>query len=214
RDLQREPAWCDSITHQVSQFCAAYFDRDQAAWHPDQTGRLYASWRNTLGSDHSIPLLMRSPGIPARAAALAVDPERQIAASLEQLGIPAREWSSYLQAVLMRVSGWAAWCAYQRWQARLDGRDDHNLVDLLAIRLGWEALLDDGKRDPDSSWAAWRADWKQRQPGGASMQQALHTWQRAQEIAYQRQLRSRLLSAPAIELAVQPAVQAAFCIDV
>jgi uncharacterized protein YbcC (UPF0753/DUF2309 family) len=214
RDLQREPAWCDSITHQVSQFCAAYFDRDQADWHPDQTGRLYASWRNTLGSDHSIRLLMRTAGIPARASALAVDPERQIAAALEQLGMPAEQWNSYLQAVLMRVSGWAAWCAYQRWQARLEGSDDHNLVDLLAIRLSWEALLDDGKRGADSSWAAWQADWNPRQPVGDKAMQILHICQRAQEIAYQRQLRDRLLSPPAAEVAVAPAVQAAFCIDV
>lgn len=214
RDLQREPAWCDSITHQVSQFCAAYFDRDQADWHPDQAGRLYASWRKTLSSDHSIPLLMRTPGIPARASALVVDAECQIVAALEQLGMPARQWSSYLQAVLMRVSGWAAWCAYLRWQARLEGRDDQTLVDLLAIRLSWEALLDDGNRGPDSSWTAWQQDWEQHQPGGHNSMQFLHTWQRAQEIAYQRQLRERLLSAAEVDLAVQPAVQAAFCIDV
>jgi len=214
RNLQREPAWCDSITHQVSQFCAAYFDRDQADWHPDQAGRLYASWRGTLSSDHSIPLLMRTPGIPARAAALDPDPLRQIAASLEQLDVPAHEWATYLQAVLMRVSGWAAWCAYQRWQARLEGGDDHTLVDLLAIRLSWEALLDDGERDAGSSWVAWQAEWKQRQPGGDRKLQLLLSWQRAQEIAYQRQLHDRLLAGPRAEVAVQPAVQAAFCIDV
>lgn len=214
RDLQREPAWCDSITHQVSQFCAAYFDRDQADWHPDQTGRLYASWRNTLSSDHSIPLLMRTPGIPARAAALAQDPERQIAASLEQLGMPAGEWDKYLQVVLMRVSGWAAWCAYQRWQARLEGGDDHALVDLLAIRLSWETLLDDGARGAGSRWATWQADWNQRRHSGEAVLNPLATWQRAQEIAYQRQLRDRLLAAPQLEVAVRPAVQAAFCIDV
>ena len=32
RDLRHEPAWCDTITHQISQFCAAHFDRDQADW--------------------------------------------------------------------------------------------------------------------------------------------------------------------------------------
>ena len=215
RDLQRLPSWCDSITHQVSQFCAAYFDRDQAAWHPDQAGRLYSSWRSALSMDHSVPLLMQAPDIPARAGALSPDPEQQIAASLAQLEIPAREWATYLQAVLMRVSGWAAWCAYLRWQARLEGGDDHALVDLLAIRLSWESLLDDGERGEDSLWSAWQAGWQQPQQriDGTALQ--LHLlWQRAQEVSYQRSLRDRLLAAPGVEVAGRPAIQAAFCIDV
>ncbi len=215
RDLQREPSWCDSITHQVSQFCAAYFDRDQAHWHPDQTGRLYASWRKSLMADHSVPLLMQAPYIPVRAGTLAPDPVQQIAESLAGLEVPARDWTTYLQAVLMRVSGWAAWCAYLRWQARLDGGDDQTLVDLLAIRLSWESLLDDGRRSADSPWSGWQARWQQQnQRIDDSSTQVLHVWLRAQEASYQRSLRDRLLSTPAVEVISQPAVQAAFCIDV
>ena len=215
RDLQREPSWCDSITHQVSQFCAAYFDRDQAHWHPDQTGGLYASWRTSLMADHSVPLLMQAPYIPSRAGALAKDPAQQIGESLRRLEIPVGDWTVYLQAVLMRVSGWAAWCAYLRWQARLDGGDDQTLVDLLAIRLSWESLLDDGGRSADSPWSAWRARWQEHE-GRAddTPMQLQHIWLRAQEVSYQRSLRDRLLSGPVMELTGQPAVQAAFCIDV
>lgn len=215
RDLQQEPAWCDTITHQVSQFCAAYFDRQQADWHPDQAGRLYASWRNALGTDHSVALLMRAPHIPAKAHALAEDPEQQILDSLAQLAVPESDWSSYLEAVLMRLSGWAAWCAYLRWQAGLEETDDHNLVDLLAIRLSWETLLDDGARGDNSQWTAWRSDWQQRasEPVCSALQIAL-LWQRAHEIAYQRELQHKLHSRPGIEADQQPEVQAAFCIDV
>ena len=215
RDLHREPSWCDSITHQVSQFCAAYFDRDQAHWHPDQTGRLYASWRKSLMADHSVPLLMQAPYIASRASALAPDPLRQIAASLAGLALPGRDWTSYLQAVLMRVSGWAAWCAYRRWQARLDGGDDQTLVDLLAIRLSWESVLDDGRRGADSPWSAWQVRWQEQERRIDDTPTQLHlVWLRAQELSYQRGLVNRLLSTPAVEVAEQPAVQAAFCIDV
>ena len=215
RDLQQEPAWCDTITHQVSQFCAAYFDRDQADWHPDQAGRLYASWRSALGDDHSVALLMRAPHIPAKASSLAEDPEQQILDALAQLAVPETEWSSYLQAVLMRVSGWAAWCAYLRWQARLEGGDDDTLVDLLAIRLSWEALLDDGARGHNSQWAAWQADWHKRSADDdCSSLQITLLWQRAHEVSYQRGLCQSLLSAPAAEVVDEPALQAAFCIDV
>ena len=215
RDLQREPSWCDSITHQVSQFCAAYFDRDQAHWHPNQTGPLYASWRKNLVADHSFPLLMQAPYISSRASALAPDPVQQITEFLARLEVPAHDWTHFLQAVLMRINGWAAWCAYLRWQARLDGEDDQTLVDLLAIRLSWESLLDDGSRDAVSTWSAWHARWREHQRRTDDTPiQLQHIWLRAQEISYQRGLSDRLLSAPAVEVASQPTVQAAFCIDV
>jgi uncharacterized protein YbcC (UPF0753/DUF2309 family) len=215
RNLQREPSWCDSITHQVSQFCAAYFDRDQANWHPDQAGRLYASWRKSLVLDHSIPLLMQAPYISVRARALARDPVQQIADSLARLELPVRDWAIYLQAVLMRVSGWAAWCAYLRWQARLEDRSDETLVDLLAVRLSWETLLDDGVRCADSPWLAWHGRWQQQERHiEDAATQLHHIWLRAQELSYQRSLVDRLRTAPAVEMIGQPAVQAAFCIDV
>jgi len=221
RDLRLQPAWCDTITHQVSQFCAAYFDRDQAEWHPDRSSRLFDSWRDALIEDHSVALLMNAPQISTRARRLKHDAEQQIAASLEQLAIPESEWSSYLQVVLMRVSGWAAWCAYQRWQARLEGSEDQTLVDLLAIRLSWETLLDDGARGADSPWSCWRVEWQRRSEGFDRSSMELHLiWQRAQEINYQRNLRQRLLATHGAEggeqnsLDVLPDVQAVFCIDV
>lgn len=156
RDLQHEPAWCDTITHQVSQFCAAWFDNDQADWHPGQKkstgqGSLYKSWRKTLTRDHSVALLMKAPGIAAKAKTLSVDPVQQIANTLQDLQIPEAQWPEYLQAVLMRISGWASWAAYLGWQARLEGQEDHTLTDLLAVRLSWQQLIDDGQRQQGSS---------------------------------------------------------------
>lgn len=215
RNLQQEPAWCDTLTHQVSQFCAAYFDRQQADWHPDQGGRLYTSWRNALAEDHSVALLMRAPHISSSSRALAADPEQQISDSLQQLGLPESAWSTYLQAILMRVGGWAAWCAYLRWQARLEGGDDHSLIDLLAIRLSWESLLDDGIRSAGSLWSNWQADWQQHTlRSDDSALPIHHLWQRAQEVSYQRDLCKRLLASQSIEVEAIPTLQAAFCIDV
>lgn len=215
RNLQQQPAWCDTITHQVSQFCAAYFDTDQASWHPDQASDLYASWRSALGDDHSVRLLMQAPHIPARVSTLADLPEEQITNSLVELGVPENEWANYLQAVLMRVSGWAAWCAYLRWQAQLEGSDNHSVMNLLAIRLSWESLLDDGARDADSLWSAWQTSWQQQtlNKDSTALQIPL-LWQRAREISYQQSLCHRLLSATPVDNATAPKVQAAFCIDV
>ena len=51
------------------------------------------------------------------------------------------------EAVLLTVNGWASWCAYLGWQARLGGRDDTHLRDLLAVRLAgfdWLPASDPG----------------------------------------------------------------------
>ncbi|RLQ21120.1 DUF2309 family protein [Seongchinamella sediminis] len=215
RDLQHEPAWCDTLTHQVAQFCGAYFDRDQADWQPTTAPGLYASWRSALTRDHSVALLMKAADIPARAADLAVEPERQIARALQQLAVPESDWNLYLQAVVMRLSGWAAWCAYLRWQARLADADDRTLVDLLAIRLSWECLLDDGRRSADSVWSRWQNNWQRHfQAAGDSAPAVQAVWQRAEEISYQNSLVGTLTTAPVSAGSATPEVQAAFCIDV
>lgn len=218
RDLTTHPSWCDSITHQISQFCAAYFDSQQADWHPDQSESLYASWRRTIGKDYSIHLLMGESRVPERSRALAANPADQVRASLQALGIPKKDESCYLQALILRIGGWASWCAYLRWQKRLEGADDDSMIDLLAIRLAWETLLDDGKRQPGSAWSEWMSVWLSHDRSVAETKLEMHlVWQRAQEIGYQRQL----VAALSIDGVTgsddndeSPAVQAAFCIDV
>ena len=53
RDLVHEPSWRDAITHQVSQHCAAFFDRHQARWAMDTSQGLYDSWRQQLAADEA-----------------------------------------------------------------------------------------------------------------------------------------------------------------
>lgn len=215
RDLQTHPSWFDTITHQVSQFCAAYFDRQQADWHPGQGQSLYSSWRRSISKDRSIHLLMGESRIQQRAGLLALEPVDQILSSLVEFDVPEAEWSRYLQALILRIGGWGSWCAYLRWQKQLDGQDDDTLVDLLAIRLSWETLLDDGARSPDSVWSAWMSDWLDHDwsTGDFALETQL-IWQRAQEISYQRGLVAALGSVDSEPMKATPSVQAAFCIDV
>lgn len=214
RNLQQLPAWCDTITHQIAQFCAAYFDRDQADWQPDHQQALYASWRKALARDHSVAVLIKSSDIPNKALQLEADPELQIAKALQQLAVPPEHWPSYLQAVIMRVSGWASWCAYRSFQANLNTNEDTSLVDLLAIRLSWECLIDDNRRQHDSVWAAWQNDWLDHFKHAKNHTQNIHLlWQRAHEVSYQNQLFQQLTSATKHKT-VEPKIQAVFCIDV
>ena len=213
-------SWRQAITHQVSQACAAYFDAHQADWKPEREHGLYAFWRDTLQHDHGISLLMGLPALGRALAALPAtreDAERWV---LQRLGLPQAVWADYLESVLLTVNGWASWCAYLGWQARLDKHEDSHLRELLAIRLAWGAILLECKDDAATSqaFAALQQQWSQAPGQLAQAYEALlvdEVWQVALEVGYQRSLAQKLmesanqgLTPPAIE------VQAAFCIDV
>jgi len=215
RDLTHEPAWRDAISVQISQFCAAYFDRDQADWHPAQKTGLYSSWLTSMRQDHSVSLLMHAPEIRGRAGSLPGDALALISSAIDRLEFPTEHFSELLQVTLLRINGWAAWCAYLRWQARLGGSDDDHIIDLLAIRLAWECILDDGVRTPASPWSDWQLHWRSAQEvSDKATTGAQAVWQRAQEIAYQWPLLNALAQIRPPAACATAAVQAAFCIDV
>lgn len=217
RDLGHVMAWVDFVTHQVSQHCAAYFDVSQAAWNPERVG-LYASWARQLANDHSTALLMGYSGFSQKAASLPQDPRVLIGKATQALGLHAEQCTDYYSALLMSINGWASWCAFERWQARLGtvpGKTDNDdIIELLAIRLGWEWLLLQDPKNPNiaTEWIAART----RIDSSKSLfdTENKHNWllQDALELAYQQPLVRGLMGAPAVPL--PPAVQAIFCIDV
>ncbi|HET8710630.1 MAG TPA: DUF2309 domain-containing protein, partial [Spongiibacteraceae bacterium] len=212
RDLRHEPAWSDTITHQISQFCAAYFDDAQADWRPARASGLYTAWRDELIHDHSVAPLMHAPEIAQRAQQLPLNARAAIAMILQNFEIAPVHVEKFLRAVLLRIGGWAAWCAYLRWQARLQGGDDEHIVELLAMRLAWEYLLDDGARAENSAWQQWHRVWGQSQPDAEDADD-MALYQRALEIRYQSALVSALRASPK-KMAQPISAQAIFCIDV
>lgn len=216
--------WRDAITHQVSQTCAAYFDHQQADWRPPRHDGLYAFWRDTLGHDRGIAVLMGLPRAGLRLQALPASREAAEQQVLQRLGLPPAAWADYLEAVLLTVNGWASWCAWLGWQARLQGRSEGSLRELLAIRLAWGALLLDGRQGAATpALGLLRSAWREAPQRLAQAEAALlldEVWQRALEIGWQRTLAQRLAAAPAAPApgglpdGEAPEVQAAFCIDV
>lgn len=208
--------WTDLVTHQTSQHCAAFFDHHQATWGMETAPGLYDAWRQQLGADHGVPWHHPRTWLRARLAALPAAPPALIADALDALGIPEEGREAYLGAVLMSVGGWAAWCAYERWQARSNGANDVRIVHLLAIRMAWEWLLHDDA-PPGALPADWAARWRTADAAARELQQAQRMdWllQSAAEIAYQEPLIARLSEPVPAELVIPPAVQAVFCIDV
>ena len=133
--------WTDLVVHQIGQHCAAHFDEWQTSWTPGHGATLFSSWRIDPSVTHGFTWRHGSDWARSRLESLPVVPPAAVAAMLDDLGVTPAGHETYLTAVLASVNGWAAWCAYQRWQARLGAGDDDTIVDLLAIRLGWEWLL-------------------------------------------------------------------------
>jgi len=207
----------DAITLQISQFCAAWFDGDQADWHPARAASMFVAWREAALADHAAVFAAAPRGSREWLAALPAESRAVIAAVLRRLQVPREDVRCLLTAILMRIGGWAAWCAFLRWDARLAGQDDGAIIDLLAIRLACEALIDDGDRSATSAWQRWQRAWC-RSAALPDTDDFLtdRIAQRAMEHAYQRSLLSALqgVSTSEVGAAAAPAVQAAFCIDV
>lgn len=218
RDLGHEASIRRFVVHATSQLCAAYFDDGQARLGPGRDGGLYETWRRQAPSDLAPALLLGLDGYRRAARALPRTASELFRVALRDLGVPPSERQAYLTSLLLDVGGWAAWCAYRRWTARLAGGDDEHIVDLLAVRLAWEWLLLSAHGSAlEPSWRRAMAQWPAIDAAASAPQG--HDWllQRALEIAWQREACRGLeagLRAPALATTEPVAVQAAFCIDV
>ncbi|KTS70647.1 hypothetical protein NS274_23730 [Pseudomonas oryzihabitans] len=209
------PGWPALITHQIGQSCAAWFDREQADWRPADGAGLYQAWRDSLLADKGLSVLSACRDLHQRIAELPAQPLAALEAAVQHLELSADEWGAWFDCLLLRNLGWASWCAYRRWQARLQGEDDQTMLELLAIRAAWEWLVDDRRRDTDSRWHLWRSAWRARlQQAPSATWQALQLWQRADELAWQEQLQQALCQSVPAALPKAPLAKLFFCIDV
>lgn len=213
--------WTDLATHQISQHAASHVDVWQASWAPESGVGLFAAWRGDPSVTHGFAWRHGRTWARTQLAALPEAPAAAIATMLEDLGVGPAGREAYLTALLASVNGWAAWFAYQRWQARLVGADDGAIVELLAIRLAWEWLLAadaslDGRVDAnDPALARWAASWAgvgDAADALAARQRVDWVLQDALERTYQDTITAALPDAVGPTEAAD--VQAVFCIDV
>ena len=211
RRAQGLPACRDLLVHAIGQHCAAWFDRGQARWRGERGGGLYAAWRELASRDPAPSLYSGIPQLARHIRRLPGDHRELIAAACTGLGLAAQEWEEQFTALLLDINGWAAWCAWVRWEARLQGGDDDQLEQLLAIRLGWEWVLAQGCAQPSLL-----RRWQTERCAPSTQSDAL-AWQRleASERHWQQPLHRRLLQTPATPpVDARPTLQAVFCIDV
>jgi uncharacterized protein len=215
RDLAHGMPWGEFVTRHISQACAAYFDEGQAQWGPAHDGGLWLCWRDLAVHDGSPRLLMALRGFRDAAAALPTDPRALIAEAVRALQVEPETQQDYFTALLLSVNGWASACAFRRWEARLANGDDHQIEQLLAVRLAWELLLIrlDPRPTLPAAWQQAQRAWGGALPAAARAQHDDWLLQRALEVAYQDDVALRLSTAP-ISATPPPTAQAVFCIDV
>lgn len=226
-DNQRDEhkmAWHDEIIHQISQFCAAYYQPQRATLPGEDAASqadLYRHWREITGRDRGLSIIMDEPGLLLYFKQLPQDAEALLAEAVEELGVDDTVIEAYAHGLLLDINGWASWVAYLRWQGDLDSTPSDDMLQLLAIRMAWELViwryLKAQQADSFSQLAAlWSAE-KQQLPNllvqHAQAQQPLWVWAKAAELSYQHTLNTQLLSAKKHSI-VAPKLQAAFCIDV
>ena len=210
-----EVSWRDFVVERVSRFCAAYFDDGQAQIGPVKRGGLYASWLEGALGDRGPSLFMGLTEYRATVAKLPGSAEEMIRYASAELDVPADERETYFWSLLLDINGWASWCAYLRWTARLAGEDDGNIRQLLAIRLAWEwLLLRAGGERLRTEWHQAMASWPLLDRAAQAARADDWILQRAAEIAWTSQVRAGLPRGFERARPAAPSVQAAFCLDV
>ncbi len=239
----------DTVVHQISQHCGACFDDGQARWHlpadegppgaagPDAAGAahggLYRSWLRRVAADAGLHWPQGRPAALALLAELPRAPLDAIAFVLERLDVAPEGTDATLTAWLLDLNGWAAACAWRRWQARLAGGDDPWVVELLAVRAAWDALI--APSLPAAVVAGWShargrldaavaAERARQRSGWQQMLEREHALQDTVMAALQGVASAAPASASATAgagatatagaTASEPATQAVFCIDV
>ncbi|HET9113284.1 MAG TPA: DUF2309 domain-containing protein [Burkholderiales bacterium] len=216
---QGHASFSQYVVEQISHFLAAYYDRGQSLWsYPkDPQLSLFGSWRQYTLADHSLkPMGLKT--IRSQLLALSSSAAEARLWALRVLEIPKAAEEAYLLVLLKSIGGWASWCRYLLWQAELQGGIQEDLIDLLTIRLVWEALLRQQARpEVVESWQrqirGWLIDDKSTDLEDARRGEVLL---RASEIAFRRQVAASIRSRPSQRAQTRglPRVQAAFCIDV
>ncbi|GIX30894.1 MAG: UPF0753 protein [Porticoccaceae bacterium] len=225
-DAHRDPhrmAWCDEIVHQVSQFCAAHYQSQRPLLHRhggEPAGGLYGHWLAVTRRDRGIAIVMAEPALPEQFRRLPECPETLVAEALEELAIGEELVEWYAHGLLLDLLGWASYVAYRHWQSRLDGVEEDDRFDLLAIRMAWDLAIWRHLRDADPrEFRALQKLWGEEKEAVAALV-ARHRRAQARslkalvetESRYFAHLAARLEGSPAPGTA--PRLCAVFCIDV
>lgn len=204
--------WSDFIAEEIAKGCAIHFDRNQTTWvSPWRHLGLFAAWKCAARLDRK-PETFGLPGFRGFVEALPEDPYAVIHrcyATLDPQGVAPAD---FFHRLLSNIAGWAGHVQYLVREDTLRGNANPSLVELLAIRIAYDAALHQAFGHDPQVAASWR------HPSATSnhsdLDTALALWQAAYEAGYQRELATQLTAQQVKPTTERPRVQAVFCIDV
>lgn len=205
--------WPAIIDERFGHWAASWWDEGQALWAAPKRHSAFRAWQAVATHD----LTPEIAGLHGFAAFVADAPDSALEAmarNVARLDLPVTAWPTYFHALLITLGGWAQYARYQQWQAELAGGEDSTPIDLLSIRLMWEAALF-AQYEPAIS-TKWRdvmaAHAVACEPDADQIVDAI--LQDAAERSAQRALGQSLKAGAAACTPMAPVLQAAFCIDV
>ena len=209
-DATTGSAFARLVTDEIGKWAAAWCDAGQAAWPmPWRHLPFHAAWRAAIRHDR-VPRTLGLKGFRVVVGALPEEPVASIAACLARIGLRPEAAEDYLHRALLSVAGWAALMRQRGWAHELAGESDDGVLNLLAVRLAWDAALYTLHEAPAfrSAWDARLAAPPAPQPDMTGDVALLD----AAETAFRRRLAGGIARRPGA--APAPAAQAVFCIDV
>ncbi|MFW6217968.1 MAG: putative inorganic carbon transporter subunit DabA [Verrucomicrobiota bacterium] len=222
-DHESNGYWQRFVTEDISRHCAAYFDRGQAIWPASIADpSFYQAWHTRMADDFN-PDIAGLPGFRKAVEGLPASPGEAIRWALAVLQVPAACTVDFLHAELFSLRGWAGYCQYLRHDAALTGGRDDRIVDLLAVRLVYDAFLFQSKANHRiaAKWATLLDSAVRTEAAPIAPELALRcVLQDAWERSRRRPLFDRIIRQASsrenseIKPPRRPTLQAVFCIDV
>jgi uncharacterized protein YbcC (UPF0753/DUF2309 family) len=204
--------WSDFIAEEIAKWCAVHYDRNQTTWNsPWREMGLFAAWKSAACYDRK-PEMFGLAGFCAYVRKLPDDVREVIEQCMLQLDPRGVDATDFLHRQLSNISGWAGHVRYLVREDEMRGRKNSSLLELLAIRLAYDAALHASQIADSQIAATWRSQRVSAET--TELDEALARWQSAYEAGYQRKLAAALIGANRSVKADRPEVQAVFCIDV
>lgn len=211
--------WSRFMVDRISFWAAAYFDEKQATWDTARQGNsLYQAWKREASVDFGTEV-MGLRGFRKYVASLPDDYLDAAKVALNHLELSEDMLDYYLNALLMKLNGWAGFAARIDWDAGLHGQKSHQLPEFLTILLVWESALKQLLRHKEltPSWEFAKHETLQMLSTGniaRSLAKRL-VLQQAFDNAQQRKIIALINEQGPVKLTKKaPQFQAVFCIDV
>ncbi len=212
--------WASLARDRISAWAGAYFDEGQASWRsPWRDLSPYAAWREEALIDRT-PEVMGLKGFRAAVSRLPEQAADTIVEAANRLTIPSEARRAYFHRLLATIAGWAGYARGRGWVSELRGGAPAMVMEMLAVRIAWDAVLQD-RLHSNAIDAQWREACAAMAAGRDAFGLPLldQILQLAYEIGYRapvitalaRQAQNAQTSAQA---PARPAAQAVFCIDV